>query len=247
MTSIHAKNMVDSVEKVINHIVWNNWKSTTEDGELTWQSEPMYIIIDNPTDRTYIQSPKLPYGNQFYEEYEDVIINGYKKDASKFEYDYHSRLCTYESTISYRDDEEARSYVRSILTNQIQYIISKLSHHVTSRRAIAITWDPIIDECKKDVPCLQFIQFWVKPVSITSRFMNWISGNTTQSHVLEMFVLFRSEDMLLAYAQNIAGLTKLHMVIANTLNMSVGRYHHMVTIPHIYYKRDKNYLKPWLS
>ena len=105
--------------------------------------------------------------------------------------------------------------------DQIDYICEKLCEHPESRRAIAVTWRPDIDPFQNDVPCLQFVQCSV-----------------TQSDLLDMWVLYRSEDMLGGFGPNAFGLTGLQRKIADDLDLRVGRYEHIVTMPHLYPRRD---------
>ena len=208
---LDCNTLSESYEKVINSIIWNHAVVKTEDKELTWQTEPMLIKISNPAILDYIHK-NSPYGVRFYDAYAEAIVEGYA-DGNVFEYDYHSRLFEYGET----------------LTNQIQYIVDKLNSEETTRRAIAITWDPYLDGKKKDVPCLQNVQFWIS------------------NDLLYMSAMFRSEDMLMAYPQNVYGLVSLMKHVSNRLDIKIGQYWHYVTIPHLYYVRDANYLNPWMS
>lgn len=216
---IVVNTLAESYEAVIYDLLWKHIDVTTEDGEKTWQGSPMTIVVTNPCSSDYIHK-NSPYGKQFYEQYVSAIVYGYADSDSKFEYDYHSRLFDYSSWIE-NDDVQ--------WTNQIQYIIDKLKDQKSTRRAIGITWDPVVDTTKKDVPCLQFVQFW------------------NEKDRLNMLVLFRSEDMLMGYPQNVYGLTQLLSYVSHQIGVQVGKYYHMVTIPHLYNVRDKNYLDPWLK
>lgn len=211
-----CKTLSDSYEKIINHIIWNHVNVKTEDGEETWQSSPILVEITDPLSGDYIHK-NSPYGKQFYQEYANAIVNGYKNQ--QFEYDYHSRLfdyCSFDGVKEY-----------STCTNQIQYIIDKLNESRTTRRAIAVTWDPLIDTEKKDVPCLQNVQCW------------------TLNNELDASISFRSEDMLMGYPQNIYGLTMLLIYIADVVGVKLGKIYWYVTIPHLYQERDSNYLQKW--
>lgn len=104
--------------------------------------------------------------------------------------------------------------------DQIDYICEKLAYAPVSRRAIAITWRPDIDTNHDDVPCLQFVQCAVS------------------DDLLDMWVLYRSEDMLGGFGPNAFGLTGLQRKIADDLDLRVGRYEHIVTMPHLYPRRD---------
>jgi len=105
--------------------------------------------------------------------------------------------------------------------DQLSYIISKLTQPDYSRRAVAVTWRPDID-CKQPVvPCLQYIQFM------------------RHNNILDMYVLFRSEDMIGGFGPNAYGLTGILKHLCNVLTLYPGKYEHIVTVPHIYYLRDE--------
>lgn len=104
--------------------------------------------------------------------------------------------------------------------NQISYCIRKITGSPTTRRAVAVTWRPSIDHEHDDVPCLQFVQF--------------IRHEST----LNMIVMFRSEDMLGGFGPNAYALVSLFEVFAKACDLKVGTYEHVVTVPHLYPKRD---------
>lgn len=104
--------------------------------------------------------------------------------------------------------------------DQVQYIIDKLKAQPHSRRAQGITWNPPTDTKIKDCPCLQLVQCAVR------------------NNKLEMRVVFRSNDMLLAFGANAYALTMLQQKIAAELGLEVGTYTHIALIPHVYNKRD---------
>ena len=86
---LSCKNVSEAVEKAIYHVIWNHYDVITEDGEHTWQADPITIVVDNPASPEY-KHPKIPYGDKFYEEYIAEIVEG--KNAGHFDYDYYSRL-----------------------------------------------------------------------------------------------------------------------------------------------------------
>jgi len=243
MMSIQVKTISESYEKVIRYFQWNLTntsiirESKTEDGKDTWQSNPLYIEISDPCNSDWIHK-NSPYGKQFYKEYIDEIVNG--KNAGKFDYDYHSRLFSYDVNTdvsvletSIPDNDRCKGHITVIQNilkqrsvNQIQYIIDKLKRTPTSRRAVAITWEPDIDKGVTNVPCLQYIQFWI------------------QNNKLNMFVLFRSEDMAMGYPVNVVGLVSLMIYVSDNVGVQCGSYHHQVVIPHIYLS-DKVIFNKW--
>jgi thymidylate synthase len=177
--------------------------------DLTWETDPITMVINNPMSGNRINN-RLPFDVKFMEKYTEDIINGRHNSSSAFEYDYHERLFHYPDGI-----------------DQIEYTIEKLKKEHTSRRAIAITLDPNIDENKEDIPCLQLVQFLIRDGYLT------------------MTVVFRSNDMLLAAGANMYALTCLQDYVRTRIgypSLKNGTYTHVALVPHIYYKRDANYL-----
>lgn len=109
--------------------------------------------------------------------------------------------------------------------NQIDECIEHIRKFPETRRAIAITWKPEIDPFNKNVPCLQFIQFSVS------------------DQKLNMYVLFRSQDILGAFGSNAYGLAMLQKLVATRTLYEVGKYEHIVTFPHLYPKTNDQELK----
>jgi thymidylate synthase len=180
----------------------------TEDKEQTLESQSLSIKITNPMDDPRFLK-SLPFSRAYLDEYTRQVIQG---TDSNFDYDYHSRLFHYK-TFSHQG-----VYIES---DQIEYMLRKLVAHHASRRAIAVTWSPFGDTRDNvSVPCLQFIQC------------------TIREDKLNMTVMFRSNDMLLAWGCNAYALTGLQNYIANMLGVSIGYYEHISLCPHIYHTRD---------
>jgi thymidylate synthase len=178
---------------------------TTEDGEKTKEIMNIKLEISTP-----MREPRIS-NNSFMkqramDEYTKNLLYG---STSTFEYDYHTRL--FDGV------------------NQIDYIVNKLKESSQSRRAIAVTWKPDVDELKKDVPCLQLIQCYIR------------------DGYLEMFVLFRSEDVLSAFGPNAYALTALQKDIAYKLGVKIGKYTHYIVIAHLYHIRDQHELGKFIG
>lgn len=112
--------------------------------------------------------------------------------------------------------------------DQIYWAIDRLRCELKTRRGVCVVahpWD--IDMLHP--PCLQWIQFLVR------------DGK------LQMKVLFRSNDILMAMYANMYALVHLQQYVATALGLPVGSYTHIVTVPHIYYKRDANEVQKWSS
>ncbi|WP_292460823.1 thymidylate synthase [Methanothermococcus sp.] len=133
----------------------------------------------------------------------------------RFVYDYYERIREYPS------------YDKSLKNDQIEYVINKLNTNPESRRCIISLWNPYIDQKVKDVPCLNHIGFQK-------------SGN-----YLYMSVLFRSNDILLAFHSNAVGLISLGEYVAEKTNSTLKSYTHFIYNAHIYVDRDADYIKKY--
>lgn len=217
MKLIKAPNLARAHELAVEYVYKTGTQIETEDGEQTLESDEICIEIRQPFSEPML-SEKSPIKKKFAEIYKNYLLLGTDSD---FEYDYYSRLCL-------RDvwDLEKRELVT---IDQIQYIIDKLKSHPQSRRALAITWDLQFDLQANDVPCLQLVQCSVR------------DGK------LDMKVVFRSNDMLLALGANMYGLVHLQKKIADEIGVEVGKYTHISLIPHIYQVRDENHLSKFIE
>jgi len=224
-----VKSLSEAYEVAVRNVINQHEEVVTEDGEVTWQSNPFTICITQPWRTNFIHKFS-PYGREFYKKYADDIVNG---TSNKFVYTYHDRLFHYRK--HYYDDlinefipSDVYGLILDEYIDQINYVVDKLVYEPTSRRAIAITISPYIDEVKKDIPCLQEIQFWIS------------EGK------LNIYVFMRSNDILLGMPQNIRGFYKLQFEVAKRIGIHCGKLFYTVTIPHAYINRDKNELSKWL-
>lgn len=189
---------VDAVMKYGKEVV-------TENNDITIEL-PEPLCLECPVSIDYRLSDKSSVKESFAEAYMENLIYGYDSEV-QFEYDYHSRLFNYNGI------------------NQIEKIINHLKEKITTRRAVAVTWQPEVDTEKEDVPCLQWLNVDIR------------------DNKLNMTVLFRSNDILLALGANMYGLTGLQTYIAEKMNVECGIYRHIAVHPHIYVNRDKDELK----
>jgi thymidylate synthase len=171
--------------------------------------------VDTPLSEPMV-SPHSRFQQRFVEQYAHDLLQGSK---ASFEYDYHGRLFDW--------GERLASQGHDVHVDQIAYIIEKLKKSPESRRAIAITWNPVIDEQLDDCPCLQLVQCVLR------------------NGTLRMRVVFRSNDMLTAAGANMYALVQLQKHIANQLGVPCGTYTHISLVPHIYYLRDMHDIEPF--
>ena len=208
MRVIRAPNLARAHELVVKTVLETGWVLETEDGEATVECDEVGIRVDEPF-ALPMASPRSRFQQRFLEKYAHDLVHG---TQAEFEYDYHGRLFDWGEGLSLAG--------RAVHTDQVDYIVKKLSLQRASRRAIAITWIPPVDESLDDCPCLQLVQCVVR-------------GGT-----LRMKVVFRSNDMLSAAGPNMFALVHLQKHIADALGLPCGPYTHVSLVPHIYYRRD---------
>jgi len=215
MRLIRAPSIGRAHELVVKMILEKGWILQTEDEESTIEFEEVALQIDTPLADPMI-SPHSRFQQKFVDKYASDLLEG---SQASFEYDYHGRLFDWGERLSIEGTP--------VHINQIDYIVNKLSQSPVSRRAIAITWNPVIDENLKDCPCLQLIQCSVREGKLAMR------------------VIFRSNDMLTAAGANMYALVRLQKSIADRLGVPCGNYTHISLIPHIYYIRDIHDIEPF--
>jgi thymidylate synthase len=215
MRTLRAPSLGIAHELVVKMVLEKGRTLETEDKEATVEFDEIGIRVENPFAEPMV-SRHSRFSRKFMEKYAEDLLNG---TPAVFEYDYHDRLFNW--------GEELSAGGLPLHMNQIEYMIRKLEDFPVSRRAIAITWNPFIDESHADSPCLQLVQCLIRD----SR--------------LFMKVVFRSNDMLTAAGANMFALAHLQRHIAGKLGVSPGPYSHISLVPHIYYKRDVDDLEPF--
>lgn len=176
-------------------------------------SVPIVSIIKHPT--TKVQ-PNPKYSQEFADNYVKQMCEG--NSDGDFVYTYHERLFNYKGI------------------NQIDYIIDTLNKNQDSRRAIAITWQPDVDEKLEDVPCLQNIICTLDDTGYGD--INY----------LNMTAVFRSHDMFLGLPMNAIGLSGLMEKIANKIDGAVIGTLTIVSLnAHVYIKRDIDDMRNFIN
>jgi len=237
--SIETITLADAYKQAIQYIIWNHRDLKTEDDERVWRSKDTLIIhVDDPCRDLDILVDYYPMGYQGMSTYVDEVMGNdsreTKNTSDDFCYTYHERLCTYEVLTNEKveaADGIIRYYTRLHIIDQIEEIIKRLNSSQSTRRACAITWRPYEDNYinTHSPPCLQ----WIKCEIVNDE--------------LNMYTLWRSRDILLGMGANIYALHHLHREIAARCQCAVGFYEDINADAHIYYKRDWNYLKRWMS
>lgn len=146
-----------------------------------------------------LRSVEIPNGFPFKIEaqhkYAEQLLN---PDLQGFVYTYGNRL---------------REYFK---TDQIENIINRINNDNSTRRAIAITIDPIRDYQEEEIPCLQQISFLVR------------NGR------LHLTAMFRSNDIYGANFMNQLGLLNIFKYVSDETNIDVGSLTLFDVSAHIY-------------
>jgi thymidylate synthase len=215
MRIIRAPNLAKAHELVVKTVLEHGSPITTEDGESTIEAEEVAIRVEDPLTEPMV-SRASRFQKRFMEEYARALIEG---SAAMFEYDYHSRLFDWGERLDSRGSP--------VHLDQVDYIIRKLKMAQQTRRALAITWNPVVDEDLDECPCLQLVQCLVR------------------KDTLHMKVVFRSNDMLTAAGANMFALVSLQRHISDAIGLRCGSYTHISLVPHIYIKRDAHDIPPF--
>ena len=119
-------------------------------------------------------------------------------DENSFIYTYSERLQNYQGR------------------NQLIDIVERLKQDMGSNRAVAVTFNPFIDNERADIPCLQLIQALVR------------------DDKLILSVYFRSNDLYGAFPSNMMFLTYLGMKIADEIGVKFDYIDYHCSSLHIY-------------
>lgn len=154
------------------------------------------------------------------------VMNG--NLGHQWPYAYSQRLNSYPIGPNYINPEDHSPYNSGWTSDQVENIIERLTEDYNSRRAVITTRCPTIDVLlKEDIPCLGEIHFRC-----------WDVENDELS--LCVTTIWRSRDLLKAWADNVVALSFWFEKIAGKLTqkigkkVSVGKYTEFVNSLHIY-------------
>lgn len=222
-----------------NQLLWNCYhhgrvvkKDDSEIKELMGN----YVFLERPQDLPFPLNIKIDNTNQFSE--------GLKKGFYDFN-DYPIKgEALYDYVLSWNDDnqifldQESRETlglddkpfvytyperimrqigVNNTYINQFSVIQDRLSNNNGSNRAVATLYNPVLDNNREDIPCL-----------------NWLQA-TIRNKKLELHCMFRSNDLYGAWPSNMYLLTYLGLKLTeNFNNISFNGIHYHSSSLHIY-------------
>ena len=225
---IVANSLPEGWEKALLYLHRNGIVIETEWGEKSIDA-PLVLKILNPFAEPRVHLKGCICGFRGLKEYVREVLEGVQdwRVGRDWHYTYHERLFNYIPVFK-QDDTELERMAEYQSVNQIEYIISKLRQAPFSRRAIAVTWKPWLDENTDSPPCL--IYLWCRVVE----------GR------LVMHVHMRSNDALKASFMNMYAYTELQKYIAERLNVEAGYYLHIADSFHVY-ERDWKWFKAFIK
>lgn len=172
-----------------------------ENGYATKEMRNIQITITDPCNPQNWPIPNTGWKIPALDEYVvREILN--PKMPNGFRYTYGERLFEYDNQI--------------VCVNQIEFIIISLNGDPTTRRAIAITYNPMVDLYEDSIPCLQLVDFLIR------------DGK------LHLTTVFRSWDVKRAAPQNLYGLSKLMEYVAEHVGVPMGELTVFAVSAHIY-------------
>lgn len=172
-----------------------------ENGYATKEMRNIQITITDPCNPQNWPIPNTGWKLPALDEYvAREILN--PKMPNGFRYTYGERLFEYDNQI--------------VCVNQIEFIIISLNGDPTTRRAIAITYNPMVDLYEDSIPCLQLVNFLIR------------DGK------LHLTAVFRSWDVKRAAPENLYGLSKLMEYVAEKVGVPTGELTVFAFSAHIY-------------
>jgi len=186
------------------------------------------FVVANPLSEPRIHK-SIPTGLDELWIYGQEIVNGLrdykivsKEEEQGWSYSYHDRLVNWPGT-----DARTIGGVEIPNVDQLAALVDNLVQTPYTRRAQAITWNPLKDVKHHEPPCLQRI--WGRLVDSDMGEM-----------LLEMNTHWRSNDVYKATLMNTWGLTELQKELARQISertgkrVVCGRYVAMIDSAHLY-------------
>lgn len=188
------------------------------------------VTVTSPLSEPRIHKD-IPVGLESLAIYTQEVVAGVHDNRVKedgWSYSYHDRLFNWPGVDGWKNIEKlVGQKIELPRIDQIEALSLKLAEAPHSRRAQAITWNPLNDVLHHEPPCLQRI--WCRLVR-----------STQDLYLLEMNTHWRSRDALKAAFMNMFAITELQRQMAEKItdlsgrNVQVGRYIDISDSFHIY-------------
>jgi len=232
----------------INAALYHSCKEIMSNGDVvtvrdqeTTELHPAIMILTNPTNRTLIYPGRG--NNPFSTLFETIWLLGSKDNDITYLSKFLPRAKDYSDN---PDDikpkwragypERLRAYRANPTVepiNQLRYVYDKLSSDPQTRQAVAIFWNPYLDDYEKpgvlkksrDYSCSQLLNFLIR------------DGK------LDLTFYIRSNDAIFGMTSiNIYEFTAIQEIMAKCLNVKIGKLYYMANSLHLY---AKHYDKAW--
>ncbi|MFN6991780.1 MAG: thymidylate synthase, partial [Fervidobacterium sp.] len=205
---VRGKNIIDAWIKVLDKIMRYGTIKPTEYGNQQRELQVITWVIEDE-DVENIKIPDWP-------KHLKKIINLEKESLEK----YMSTIFfdpVLPEGIAYTYGNRLMAYPeREKTTNQVEYMINKIKECPSTRRAVSVLFHPFIDKNSKSPPCLTQIQILVN------------EGK------LNMFAVYRSQDIFKAGIPNAFGLRALQKHIAKETGYETGKLSITTNSAHVY-------------
>ena len=202
-------------KELLNEVIYNG-KYTYKDDSKIKEVIGVHKQIKNPYSNSIINISADKFASYVKKGIFDIAEYPIKGEAL---FDYVTSLDD-EHQIYLDDDGFIYTYSERLQNyndiNQLDVIINRLNKNINSNRAIAVTYNPMVDMNRQDIPCLQLIQALVR------------------DDKLILSVYFRSNDLYGAFPSNMMFLTYLGMKIANELGVQFDYIDYHCSSLHIY-------------
>lgn len=202
-------------KELLNEVIYNG-KYTYKDDSKIKEVIGVHKQIKNPYSNSIINISADKFAYYVKEGIFDIAEYPIKGEAL---FDYVTSLDD-EHQIYLDDDGFIYTYSERLQNyndiNQLDVIINRLNNNINSNRAIAVTYNPIVDMNRQDIPCLQLIQALVR------------------DDKLILSVYFRSNDLYGAFPSNMMFLTYLGMKIADELGVQFDYIDYHCSSLHVY-------------
>lgn len=206
---VEADEIADGWEALVRNIMKEGKEIKDERGSQTRELLNVTVSVKNPLGKNLtgylsnmarINNIRVPEGYFWSGEKLEIYSEQFlSKDRQGFVYTYGNRL---------------REHFQGI--DQINEAIKRLRNCEESRRAISVTWDPVLDTQNDEVPCMMLVDLKIRDGKLN------ITG------------LWRSHDIYGAWFPNAVGLTNLAQYAAGKLDIPVGTLTIYSISAHIY-------------
>lgn len=209
---INTSTPFQAFKLIMQHINDKGELNVSEDGDECLEIDTLIVRMSQPTKNHDKLTNVYCLGENGTRYYKEQLCEGkhIKKDNpdDEAEYTYFGRLNSYDFPECYDK------------VNQINNIMDKLKESPSTRRAVAVTWQPWIDIYSNDPPCMDFLKFNIRKNNLNLR------------------VVFRSHDLLKGWPGNIMALSDLLESKANYLNLNIGFLEIVSYDGHVYIASD---------